>query len=142
MYCFCTPVSSAITFLSVQTEYTEQTVICQARLKGAYPKNGFPKPQPARRAVLSFRPEPERTRRRSGGTCFPRRLLRPSAVTEITSCSLCPCLQYGTHVFSLQPPALAPGSNCSRRVFRLFPPAINNRLLCRASRHSSQRGQL
>src|SRR5580704_10463703 len=29
MYCFCTPVSSAITFLSVQTEYTEIGPTCQ-----------------------------------------------------------------------------------------------------------------
>src|SRR5580658_3741942 len=29
MYCFCTPVSSAITFLSVQTEYTEEQARCQ-----------------------------------------------------------------------------------------------------------------
>src|SRR5579863_4754701 len=32
MYCFCTPVSSAISFLSVQTEYAEWFARCQANL--------------------------------------------------------------------------------------------------------------
>src|ERR1700687_3614886 len=29
MYCFCTPVSSAISFIAVQTEYTEKQAGCQ-----------------------------------------------------------------------------------------------------------------
>src|SRR5271157_3596025 len=84
MYCFCNPVSSAMTFLSVRTEYTEKSaplssvrerrhdnkdyaLICLCPLSAALPAESSPPAAPASLPLESFqhaaayRPRSQRT---------------------------------------------------------------------------------